>query len=173
MSAQDLELFRKFAAETLSRPYFAATYLTFNGTDGNWKFGKDKKICNEHRLAADVADAMPWRIVRALPFWDPETREMFVFTAEGSSGDAIANLTLAWADYKEAHPTEADYMAPLIELASRPPSEGEAYHVPIFNGIDWIERPAALRHLKPPAALSDEPKSTNDLGADMNDAIPF
>jgi hypothetical protein len=94
----------------------------------------------------------PWTSASWLPFWDPETREILLFhAANDGSRDAVANLTAAYVTNCEARPEETDH-DPLIELATGDyiNSQGRKIFFPIFETVDWIERPPAVRRIKPP-----------------------
>ena len=135
----------------------------------------------------------PWAAASFLPFWNPETREVIVFHAanEGSKG-AIANLIEAYVNNVAAHPEQTDF-DPLIELGvdSYESKHGRRIFFPVFETIEWIERPAAIRRVGPPpvkmlelTATPPQPefgtaaapaKSTElrSFRADMDDELPF
>jgi hypothetical protein len=234
---KDLELLRRFAVASRSRPNFGGSFLKLD--EGNWLAGK--KDANGRRLGADVPDAMggyqkfknkkpilaivriadgiapperdeldetdeslwsdrkdPWQPVSILPFWDPETHEIFIFSSSAQGGrDAVAYLIEAYADNCAGHPEDADKL-PLVELCSDSyvNTHGRTIYKPLFEVRDWILRPTALRRLKPPpvtmlaienksapapteasaakrSTKSPKHKITSSKDDDMDDTIPF
>jgi hypothetical protein len=93
----------------------------------------------------------PWTLASWLPCWDPETFETLLFHAPNDgSRNAVANLTEAYVDYREAHPDQANY-DPLIELnADHYDGQHRRIYFPILDVLDWIERPTSLRRVLPP-----------------------
>jgi hypothetical protein len=101
---------------------------------------------------ADPNKKDPWQRIDLLPFWDPESREVLLFSAASQgSRDAVASLIGAYADNLAAHPEDRDKV-PLIELAtdSYENTHGKQIFIAIFEVIDWIERPTAVRRILPP-----------------------
>jgi len=87
-----------------------------------------------------------------LPFWDPESREVLLFSAANKgSRDAVAHLVEAYINDIGVHPEDLTKV-PLVELEtdSYINKHGKKIFYPIFAIIDWIERPAAVRRLLPP-----------------------
>jgi hypothetical protein len=138
----------------------------------------------------------PWEPASWLPFWDVESREVLIFhAANDGSRDAVASLAGAFADNREAHPDQINH-DPLIELnAGHYDGQHRRIFYPIFDIVDWIERPAALLRVIPPpvkvldlkalppaqsdqhepVAVKAEPKKAIAPGRarDMDDEIPF
>jgi hypothetical protein len=109
----------------------------------------------------------PWTPVRILPLFDPETHQSFVWKVSGfSEANALSILTDAWI---ELHSEHADKV-PLVALDSE--KKGDENFNPMLDIVGWIERPAAIRHLKPPAAAVIKPKKGNG-GSLYDDEIPF
>jgi hypothetical protein len=103
--------------------------------ESHWEKGKD-----------------PWVRVDLLPFWNPESREVLLFSAANTgSRDAVAYLVEAYVNNIGVHPEDLSKV-PLIELEidSYTNSHGKQIFIPIFAIIDWIERPAAVRRIAPP-----------------------
>jgi hypothetical protein len=120
---------------------------------------------NEEYLWPNNKD--PWTSATWLPFWNPETREVLVFhAANDGSKDAAANLTQAYVDHCETRPNEINF-DPLIELSadSYESKHGRRIFFPIFEIVDWIERPAAVRRIVPPPVKQLELAAT-PLAAD-------
>jgi hypothetical protein len=141
----------------------------------------------------------PWQPVSILPFWDPETHEIFIFSSSAQGGrDAVAYLIEAYADNCAGHPEDAGKL-PLVELCSDSyvNAHGRTIYKPLFEIRNYIERPTALRRVKPPpvSMLAIEDKSapaptviegaaakrptkqkhkiTSSKDDDMDDTIPF
>jgi hypothetical protein len=94
----------------------------------------------------------PWRRIDLLPFWNLESREIWLFSAgNGGSRDAVANLLDAYVNKAAAHPEDHNKV-PVVELAtdSYENQHGKKIFVPIFEINSWIERPAAVRRILPP-----------------------
>jgi hypothetical protein len=94
----------------------------------------------------------PWARIDLLPFWDTESREVLLFSADNlGSRDAVANLIGAYADNAAAHPEDSGKV-PLIELAtdSYENQHGKQIYIPVFEILSWIERPDAVRRVLPP-----------------------
>jgi hypothetical protein len=128
----------------------------------------------------------PWQRVDFLPFWNPESREVLLFTASNQgSRDAIANLVEAYCNNLASHPEDRGKV-PLVELAtdSYENTHGKQIFIPIFDINDWIERPAAVRRILPPPikmldltalplpAPAIQAKQSTE-SSDMDDSIPF
>jgi hypothetical protein len=92
----------------------------------------------------------PWTLASWVPFWNPDSREVLLFhAANDGSRDAVANLVQAYVDNREAHPDQADY-DPLIELgADHYDGQHRRIFYPLFDIVDWIERPVAVRRVLP------------------------
>ncbi len=94
----------------------------------------------------------PWTAATWLPCWNPETREVLVFhAANDGSKDAVANLAQAYITNCEAHPDQINF-DPLIELEadSYESKHGRRIYYPVFDTVDWIERPTAILRVMPP-----------------------
>jgi hypothetical protein len=94
----------------------------------------------------------PWRWIAALSLFDLETHEIFLFTTSSMGGlDATGVLAEAYADNVAAHPEDVNRL-PVVELASDSyvNTKGKKIFNPIFDIVDWAERPAGIRRLKPP-----------------------
>jgi hypothetical protein len=128
-----------------------------------WKDGKD-----------------PVRFVRILSLLDLETRELSVYVASSFSGyDAIGAAVGAWVHNCTAHPEDAGKL-PLLEFASSEYTnkEGEKNYDPLLDVVGWVEWPAGVRHITPPAP--PEPPAPpvlatkgNGLRPARDDEIPF
>jgi hypothetical protein len=94
----------------------------------------------------------PWASASWLPFWNPETREVLIFhaTSDGSK-DAVVDLTQAYVLNCELHTDQINY-DPLIELSvdSYESKHGRRIYFPVFETLDWVERPTAVRRIIPP-----------------------
>jgi hypothetical protein len=112
----------------------------------------------------------PWVRIDLLPFWNPESREVLLFSAANQgSRDAVANLIGAFVNNIAAHPEDSNKV-PLVELAadSYVNKHGKQIFYPIFEIVGWVERPAAVRRILPPpvkmldlaAALAEPAKPT-------------
>jgi hypothetical protein len=143
----------------------------------------------------------PYQPVIIVPFWDFETRQIFIYPAANSGArDAVAGLLDAYADNCANHPEDA-HKLPIIELKSDSyvNTNGKTIFVPLLDIVGWTERPVAVRHVQPPplsieiapklaadapaestkpatadqraAAAKAKPKKPTKL--DMNDEIPF
>jgi hypothetical protein len=108
---------------------------TLGDTDRNrWHGGKD-----------------PWHPVVLLPMYDPETREPFLFTSTNDGGkDAVTALIDAVVDNVALHADDTNKL-PVCGLASNSylNSHGKEIFVPIFEIMNWTERPEAVRRIKP------------------------
>ena len=112
-----------------------------------------------------------------LPFWDPESREVLLFSAANKgSRDAVAHLVEAYIDNAEVHPEHLSRV-PLIELEadSYTNKHGKKIFYPIFSILDWVERPVAVRRILPPpvkmlqltALPKRHPPQQNPIGAHL------
>jgi hypothetical protein len=109
----------------------------------------------------DANDKDCWQRTDLLPFWNPESHEVLLFSAGNlGSRSAVAKLIGAYANNTAAHPEDSNKV-PLIELAaaSYVNKRGKKIYTPLFDVVDWIERPAAVRRILPP------PITTLDLTA--------
>jgi hypothetical protein len=94
----------------------------------------------------------PWVQIDLLPFWDLDSREVLLFSAANQgSRDAVANLIETYVNNIEAHP-EDSHKVPLVELATNSyrNRHGKEIYVPVFEVINWVERPNAVRRILPP-----------------------
>jgi hypothetical protein len=135
----------------------------------------------------------PWEATVLLPLFDPETREVYLFTSSNDGGrKAVAALIDAVTDNAVAHPEDAD-KAPLCQLESDSyiNTNNKRIFFPIFSILDWVERPDAVRRIKPPPVLTIESKPEPEPeefgsplprkrrriavtgGGKMDDEIPF
>jgi hypothetical protein len=147
----------------------------------------------DHAITEDDFDGAP-----VVPVFDLESHELFIFSSTAQGGrDAIAYLIEAFADNCINHPEAADKL-PLIELRSDhyTNKHGRVIHKPVFDIVDWIARPSAIRRLKPPpleilaiedksapaptvieASADAKPKRKikvpNTSSGEMDDEIPF
>jgi hypothetical protein len=100
----------------------------------------------------EEGDKDPWASASWLPFWNPETREVLLFQAanDGSKG-AVADIVDAYCTNVSLHPEQANF-DPLVELSvdSYENKHGRTIYRPVFETLDWIERPPAILRLKPP-----------------------
>jgi hypothetical protein len=111
----------------------------------------------------------PWVRIDLLPFWDVESREVLLFSAANQgSRDAVANLVGAYINNIEVHPEDLNKV-PLVELEtdSYVNKHGKKIFYPIFEIVDWIERPAAVRRILPPPVkmleLTAAPSTTTPM----------
>ena len=105
---------------------------------------------NDERLWSNGKD--PWEEVYLLPFWNVDTREVLLFSAANQgSQDAVARLVECYVNNIEVHPKDLNKV-PLVELETDhyTNSHGKQIFFPIFSIIDWIERPIAVRRIRPP-----------------------
>jgi len=95
----------------------------------------------------------PWTPAAWLPFWHQETHEVLLLhAANAGSRKAVGNLAQAYAVHREAHPDQADY-DPLIELnADHYDGKHRRIFYPLFDIIDWVQRPERLLRVIPPSA---------------------
>jgi hypothetical protein len=94
----------------------------------------------------------PWVRIDLVPFWDIESREVLLFSAANQgSRDAVANLIDIYVNNIAVHPDNLDKV-PLVELASDSytNNHGRQIFFPVFEILNWIERPAAVRRILPP-----------------------
>jgi hypothetical protein len=94
----------------------------------------------------------PWARIDLLPFWDVESREVLLFSATSQgSRDAVANLIGTLVNNIAAN-SEDSNKVPLVELAtdSYVNNHGKQIFYPLFEIVEWIERPAAVRRILPP-----------------------
>jgi hypothetical protein len=100
-------------------------------------------------LLWDRDEGDPWKFVAALPFFDPETREPFIYITSTDGGiRAIGSLVKAFAAEQRERPGKL----PLVELDkdSYPNKRGGRTFVPIFDIVVWLDRPAAVKRSLPP-----------------------
>lgn len=106
----------------------------------------------------------PWELIFILPLIDANDGKIFIYSTKSQGGkDCLANLLDAYAYNKEQHPKDADKL-PLVTLAAdyyHHPSYGKV-HVPILEINRWVERPANLKPIVPPA--SSTPLLIDDTG---------
>jgi hypothetical protein len=128
----------------------------------------ERKELGDVDEASWLGDKDPWQFVRCLPLFDPETHEVYVFSALGFSGaNAIASMTDSWADTVEAEPKNANSV-PVVELGSEKRVGSDSFN-PTLDICSWIKRPAAVRHILPPRAAVAKPKPKPEF----DDAVEF
>jgi hypothetical protein len=97
----------------------------------------------------DRKEGDPWKYVGALPFFDPESRETFIFITSTVGGTkAIGWLVNAYAAEQRRNPGKL----PLVELESDSylNKRGGRTFVPVFDIVGWVDRPAAVKRTLPP-----------------------
>ena len=98
----------------------------------------------------------PWQMTFYLPLVDPNDDELYVFSTSSKGGrDALANLQEAYADNREFHPQDA-HKLPLVTLSTDHYTHPEYGRVetPLFEIVRWVDPPANMKAVKPPASAS-------------------
>jgi hypothetical protein len=179
------------------RPQYALTRILDSTVDPIERSELSNYVENR---AADNKD--PWTPVTASGFFDPETRVPYVVIGAYDVRDALSNLLEAYVDNAAAHP-EAVEQLPLVTFAVRKfiKNDGSPGYAAQFDIDGWVDRPAAVLHIKPPpltvtteAAKSDDAKAAEttpdkaaddakrskrriraqgDTSTDFHDEIPF
>ena len=96
-------------------------------------------------------DKDPWVPVTASGFFDLETRANYVVIAAYAARDAMSNLLEAFVNHATTHPEAADQL-PLVTFGVRafPKNDSEHGYAAQFDIESWVDRPAAVMHIKPP-----------------------
>ena len=84
----------------------------------------------------------------------PNDGELYVFSTSSKGGrDALANLQEAYADNREFHPQDA-HKLPLVTLSTDHYTHPEYGRVetPLFEIVRWVDPPANMKAIKPPAS---------------------
>jgi hypothetical protein len=98
----------------------------------------------------DAKQGDPWKLATALPLFDPETHETFIFATTTDGGkSAVGLLAKAFAAEQRKH---SGATLPIVELDtdSYVNNSGKRIFTPIFDIIGWTDRPAAVKHSLPP-----------------------
>ena len=92
-----------------------------------------------------------WVPVTASGFFDPESRASYIVIAAYAARDAMSNLLDAYVDHVAAYPEAAEQL-PLVTFGVREftKSNGEPGYAAQFDIESWVNRPAAVLHIKPP-----------------------
>jgi hypothetical protein len=120
----------------------------------------------------DYLDKDPWVAVTVIPFFNPETHQVFVVSAAYSARDAASNLIDALLDHIAAEP-EAATKLPIVTLGVREYTKGDGNpgYAAQFDIEGWVDRPASVLHVKPPPltitveAASKTTSTTNGTSA--------
>jgi hypothetical protein len=102
-----------------------------------------------------------------VPFFEEDTRAVYIFAAAYGARGAVSNLLDALVDHANAFPDKADQL-PLVTLSVRsyPKNDGSTGFAEQFDIDKWVDRPAAVMHVQPPAlAISVEPKASAEPAA--------
>jgi hypothetical protein len=132
----------------------------------------------DHDQSLWMFDKDPWQFGFYLPLAD-DAGQLFVYSTSSRGGkDAIANLLEAYGDFCEQ---ESINKLPLVGLSSDhyPHPEYGRVGVPIFEILRWVDRPADIKQIKPPASAAPllaidhvaEPPAEKKNALD--DEIPF
>jgi hypothetical protein len=131
-----------------------------------------------------------WRPVVLLPLYDHSSNATFIFTSQNKGGrDAVVKLIDAMADVYAGHPEDIGKL-PVCILASDSyvNTHKKRIHVPIFETVGFVDRPADVHRIKPPAPallaiehnqelvdVTPAAKTTvsSKVARDMDDEIPF
>jgi hypothetical protein len=94
-------------------------------------------------------DGNPWKPVCVMPFFDLETRQLFVFSAGTDTGiKQIKLLVKAFVFKQRTHPGQL----PVIKLGNDYfVSEGTRVYLPVFEFVRMVERPSGVTRCFPPA----------------------
>jgi hypothetical protein len=112
----------------------------------------------------------PWVPCTAMPFYDEETRQVFILIAAYGERSETGSLIHAFADHNEARP-EATEQLPIVQLCVREyvKNDGNPGYAMQLDITGWTERSAAvLRITPPPLAIVDAPKTA--AGTDVKPA---
>jgi hypothetical protein len=139
----------------------------------------------------------PWsQLTYFLPLVDLNNNILFIYSAATKGGkDCLANLLDAYSNNREQHREDA-HKLPLVTLARDSyvhPSYGTQVWIPLLDIVKWIEPPANLKPIMPPASsnlvlfdssggnakLIEHDDAKPDFGSEnpssdaMDDEIPF
>jgi hypothetical protein len=97
----------------------------------------------------------PWQFTFFLPLLSVESGALFTYSTTSQGGkDCLANLLDAYANNKEQHLEDA-HKLPLVALARDSyvhPSYGKKIATPLLDIVKWVEPPADLKPIMPPAS---------------------
>jgi hypothetical protein len=93
----------------------------------------------------------PWVPATGLPLYDDETRQNYIIVAIYQARDAVADLLTAVAEHGIDHPEDAGKL-PLVKFCVRkyPKDDGTTGYALYFDIDGWVDRPAAVQHVRPP-----------------------
>jgi hypothetical protein len=94
----------------------------------------------------------PWKPVFVLPFFDPETRETFIFSTTTEGGTrAVGSLVNAFNAEQRERPKTVPAL-PVVELDndSYENNKGKRIFTPILDIVGWTDRPVGVKRSLPP-----------------------
>ena len=101
-------------------------------------------------------DEDPWAATVFLPLFDVDNDQLFIYSTTSQGGrDCLANLLDAYVHNREVHPEDVNKL-PLVTLTrdSYPHPKYGQIAVPLLDIERWIEPPANLKSIIPPASSS-------------------
>ena len=107
----------------------------------------------------------PWVAATGLPLYVEETRQPYIFLAVYQARDAVADLLTAVAEHGTEHPQDADEL-PVVEFCDRTytKDDGSKGHALFFDIHGWVDRSAAVLHVRPPPLNITARTDTADTG---------
>jgi hypothetical protein len=97
------------------------------------------------------AEKDPWVPVTVMPFFDQDTRQVFILVAAYGGRSETGGLIHAFVDQ---HPEAADQL-PIVQLGAREyiKSDGSVGYAMQLDIVGWAERPAAVLNVQPPPLM--------------------
>ena len=111
-----------------------------------------------------IDDKDPWVPCTVMPFFDPETRQVFILVAAYGERSETGALIHAFADHNEARPGAVEQL-PIAQLGVREytKNDGTPGFAMQLDIEGWTERPAAVFKVLPPPLniTATEPAKSN------------
>jgi hypothetical protein len=118
-------------------------------------------------------DSDPWQRAYVAPLFDVETKETLIYVADNQTSHYTVNrLSIRFGRSDKTK-------LPLVVIGSRLSTGRKEFYYPELNFMDWVERPAELRVITPPAPplIESRPMKLIEARPDGNppvdDSIPF
>jgi hypothetical protein len=144
------------------KPVYALTRLLDPTAD---EIERDELGQNDKAQWVDEKD--PWVPCTALPFFDLETRQVFILVGAFNERSEIGALIHAFADHNEARPGVQEQV-PVVQFCVREytRNDGRIGYAMQLDIEGWTERPESVfRVLPPPLAISTEAKVVSSADA--------
>jgi hypothetical protein len=151
------------------KPVYALTRLLDPTAD---EIERDELGQNDKTQWIDGKD--PWVPCAAMPFFDLETRQVFILVAAYSELSETGALIHAFADHNEARPGLPEQL-PVVQLGVREytKNDGKPGFAMQLDIEGWTERPEGVFRVQPPALTISTSEANKVASADAQKAKPI